>query len=408
MKFMYGNDIANPWGTLYGVRPVKRVADMLRAGADEGEIYRFLREKFEISDIKIALSIAIARKELELTKTISPNDVAIYLDIPFCPTKCAYCSFVSMSADRLKEFAEPYLSAIYQEIDAVSKIVKDLDFTVRSIYIGGGTPTTLLAIELDNLLYKLRQSFDTDALWEFTVEAGRPDTITEQKLSVMKKHGVTRVSINPQTIHEKTLLRIGRKHSTEDIYRAVSLAREAEIPVLNMDVIAGLPGEKLEDFVQTLEAVTAFKPENITIHTMSIKRASRLKEEAFAPDEENHLEASKMLNFAYPFMEEHHYEGYYLYRQKNTLGNLENTGFCLEGTACLYNIGMMQELMPIMGIGVGAVTKLLKPGRLERIFNVNDVLEYLNRQEEMRKRKEYMYEFYEKSLKLHQETEGRN
>ncbi|MBQ4517817.1 MAG: coproporphyrinogen dehydrogenase HemZ [Clostridia bacterium] len=394
---MYGNDIVNPWGTLYGVRPVKRVADMLRAGADEGEIYRFLREKFEISDIKIALSIAIARKELELTKAISPKDVAIYLDIPFCPTKCAYCSFVSMSAERLKEFAEPYLAAIYKEIDTVSKIVKDLSFTVRSIYIGGGTPTTLLAIELDNLLYKLRQSFDTEGLWEFTLEAGRPDTITEQKLSVMKKHGVTRVSINPQTIHEKTLIKIGRKHTTEDIYKAVSLAKDAGIPILNMDVIAGLPDETLTDFVHTLESVASLQPENITIHTMSIKRASRLKEEAFTPDEKNHLEASKMLNFAYPFMKEHNYEGYYLYRQKNTLGNLENTGFCLDGTACLYNIGMMQELMPIMGIGVGAVTKLLRPGRLERIFNVNDVLEYLNRQDEMRKRKDYIYEFYAES-----------
>ncbi len=395
MKFMHGNVFVNPWGSLYGVRPVKRVADMLRGGANEGMIYQSLRDLFGISDVKIALCIAVAKKELEIGKKLKTKDIAVYVDIPFCPTKCAYCSFASVSADRLKEFAEPYLSALYKDIDATSKIVKDLGFTVRSIYIGGGTPTTLMAIELDNLLYKLRKSFDEDKLWEFTVEAGRPDTITDRKLAVLKTHGVTRISVNPQTIHEKTLQRIGRKHTTEDTLRGVMLAKEAGIPILNMDVIAGLPGEQTKDFVQTLETVAGLKPENITVHTMSIKRASRLKEEEFSPDAENHVTAAEMLDFAYSFMSQQGYEGYYLYRQKNTLGNLENTGFSLPGTECLYNVGMMEEMMPIFGVGVGAVTKLLKPGRLERIFNVNDLLEYIKRQDEMCERKKYAYQFYD-------------
>ncbi len=395
MKFMHGNVFANPWGSLYGVRPVKRVADMLRVGADEATIFQTLRDLFGISDVKLALSIAVAKKELAIEKKLGPKDIALYVDIPFCPTKCAYCSFASVSADRLKEFAEPYLSALYKDIETTSEIVKDLGFTVRSVYIGGGTPTTLMAIELDNLLYKLRGSFNADKLWEFTVEAGRPDTITDRKLAVMKSHGVTRISVNPQTIHEKTLRCIGRKHTTEDTLRGVRLAKEVGIPILNMDVIAGLPGEQTEDFVQTLETVAGLKPENITVHTMSIKRASRLKEEEFSPNIENHAIAAEMLDFAYSFMSEKGYEGYYLYRQKNTLGNLENTGFSIPGTECLYNVGMMEEMMPIFGVGVGAVTKLFRPGKLERIFNVNDLLEYIKRQDEMCERKKYAYQFYD-------------
>lgn len=392
---MNGKNTANPWGGIQSVRPVKRVLQMLDDGMDAQSIRKALQADFGVSDEKITLALSVAKSERTLLQSISQRDAGLYIDIPFCPTRCAYCSFASMSADRMTEFAEPYLAALYRELDAIGRIVKDLGFTIKTVYIGGGTPTTLMALELDNLLYKIQSVFDLSAMTEFSIEAGRPDTITDEKLSVMDRRGVTRVSVNPQTIHDKTLQIIGRKHSAEAVFRAVDLVRKHQIPVLNMDVIAGLPGETLQDFQKTLEAVTACRPENITIHTMSIKRASQLKQDAFQPSAGAHRTAAEMLAFAHPYMMQNRYKGYYLYRQKNTLGNLENTGFCLPGTASLYNVGMMEEFLPVFGAGVGAVTKLVRPGRIERIFNVKDVREYIKRQAEMRERKKYAYMFYE-------------
>ena len=392
---MNGKNTANPWGGIQSVRPVKRVLQMLNDGMDAQSIRKALQADFGVSDEKITLALSVAESERTLLQSISQRDAGLYIDIPFCPTRCAYCSFVSMSADRMTEFAEPYLAALYRELDAIGRIVKDLGFTIKTVYIGGGTPTTLMALELDNLLYKIQSVFELSAMTEFSIEAGRPDTITDEKLSVMDRRGVTRVSVNPQTIHEKTLQIIGRKHSAEAVFRAVNLVRKHQIPVLNMDVIAGLPGETLQDFQKTLEAVKACRPENITIHTMSIKRASQLKQDAFQPSAGAHRTAVEMLAFAHPYMMQNRYKGYYLYRQKNTLGNLENTGFCLPGTASLYNVGMMEEFLPVFGAGVGAVTKLVRPGRIERIFNVKDVREYIKRQAEMRERKKYAYTFYE-------------
>lgn len=392
---MNGKNTANPWGGIQSVRPVKRVLHMLDDGMDAQSIRKALQVDFGVSDEKITLALSVAESERTLLQSISQRDAGLYIDIPFCPTRCAYCSFASMSADRMTEFAEPYLAALYRELDAIGRIVKDLGFTIKTVYIGGGTPTTLMALELDNLLYKIQSVFDLSAMTEFSIEAGRPDTITDEKLSVMDRRGVTRVSVNPQTIHDKTLQIIGRKHSAEAVFRAVDLVRKHQIPVLNMDVIAGLPGETLQDFQKTLESVTACRPENITIHTMSIKRASQLKQDAFQPSAGAHRTAAEMLAFAHPYMMQNRYKGYYLYRQKNTLGNLENTGFCLPGTASLYNVGMMEEFLPVFGAGVGAVTKLVRPGRIERIFNVKDVSEYIKRQAEMRERKQYAYTFYE-------------
>lgn len=392
---MNGKNTANPWGGIQSVRPVKRVLHMLDDGMDAQSIRKALQADFGVSDEKITLALSVAESERTLLQSISQRDAGLYIDIPFCPTRCAYCSFASMSADRMTEFAEPYLAALYRELDAIGRIVKDLGFTIKTVYIGGGTPTTLMALELDNLLYKIQSVFDLSAMTEFSIEAGRPDTITDEKLSVMDRRGVTRVSVNPQTIHDKTLQIIGRKHSAEAVFRAVDLVRKHQIPVLNMDVIAGLPGETLQDFQKTLESVTACRPENITIHTMSIKRASQLKQDAFQPSAGAHRTAAEMLAFAHPYMMQNRYKGYYLYRQKNTLGNLENTGFCLPGTASLYNVGMMEEFLPVFGAGVGAVTKLVRPGRIERIFNVKDVSEYIKRQAEMRERKQYAYTFYE-------------
>ncbi|MBQ9914752.1 MAG: coproporphyrinogen dehydrogenase HemZ [Clostridia bacterium] len=392
---MNGNVTSEPWGNLLSVRPVKRVADRLKAGVSENDIVRELLEEFSVSRPKIDLALALAKTELALTKDITLSDVAIYLDIPFCPTKCAYCSFASVGPEQAKLYTEPYLSALYRELEMGGEMIQKLGFTVRSVYIGGGTPTTLMALELDNLLYKINQSFDLSGCFEFIVEAGRPDTITYDKLKVMKERGVTRISINPQTIHEKTLKRIGRKHTPESVFAAMELAKDFGFSQINMDVIAGLPGESCDDFQKTLEAVAAFSPENLTVHTMSIKKASRLRQEDYTATASDHRETAKMLDFAYAYLAEKGYEPYYLYRQKNMLAGMENTGFCLPGAACLYNIGMMEEIMPVFGFGVGAVTKLIRPGRLERVFNVKDLSEYLRRQDEMRERKLYAYEFYQ-------------
>lgn len=398
MKYMNGSNIAEPWGTLCGVRPVKRVADMLRNGESHEAIRESLRNAFDISDERISLALSIAERELVLTKDLGAKEIALYIDIPFCPTRCTYCAFASFDAKQMQQYAEPYLAALYRELELGGKIVRDLGFSVRSVYIGGGTPTTLLSLELDNLLYKISQTFDLSRVTEFCLEAGRPDTITEEKLKVMSARGVTRISINPQTIHEKTLKRIGRKHTPKAVFDAVKLAKKQNFSVINMDVIAGLPGETPEDFMETLRAVEAAKPENITVHTMSIKRASNLKG-VFEPTEEAHVGASKMLDFAYQFLDETGYIPYYLYRQKHMVGSLENTGFSLPGKECLYNIGMMQELMTVIGFGVGSVTKLVRPGRIERIFNVRDLTEYLKRQDEMRSRKDYMYTFFSQEIK---------
>ncbi|MBR6729333.1 MAG: coproporphyrinogen dehydrogenase HemZ [Clostridia bacterium] len=392
---MNGNEEQlNPWGGLYNVRPVKRVVGMLKRGMTPEEIRASLQAEFQVSDEKISLALLIAQEELEEMKDLAPRDAAVYIDIPFCPTRCTYCSFASMPADKMKQYAEPYLAALFRELEYTGPIVKDLGFTIRSVYIGGGTPTTLMAIELDNLLYKISKTFSLDKLKEFTVEAGRPDTITERKLSVMRKNGVDRISVNPQTIHEKTLRRIGRRHSYADICKAVELVRGFDFKVLNMDVIAGLPGECKEDFMETLDAVSAFSPENLTVHTMHFKRASHLKPEVFTPTEAEHLETADMLRYAYSSLAEKDYKAYYLYRQKNTMGNLENTGFAKPGHRCLYNIGMMEETMPVFGFGVGGVTKLVKNDVIERIYNVKDVNEYLNRQREMCEKKKYLYTFY--------------
>ncbi len=393
---MNGNGIAKPWGSLEGVRPVKRVVDMLKAGASDMDVARELYERFGITNEKISLALSVAKEEIKLTKDLTLSDVAVYIDIPFCPTKCAYCSFASVGAEQMKDFAEPFLAALYQELTMGGKIIKDLGFKVRSVYIGGGTPTTLMAIELDNLLYKISQTFDLSSCQEFTVEAGRPDTITPERLRVMHARGVTRISINPQSIHEKTLKLIGRKHSPEAVFEALDKARAYGFPSINMDVIAGLPGESCEDFQETLKAVAQVRPENLTVHTMSIKRASRLKEEDYVPSQEQHEETAAMLRYVYDYLPGEGYVPYYLYRQKHMLAGMENTGFTLPGHACLYNIGMMQEIMPVFGFGVGAVTKILRPGHLERIFNVNDLLEYLRRKDEMCQRKLYAYKFYQK------------
>ena len=386
-----------PWGTLVGIRPVKRVVAMLEAGANEDEVRKVLKEEYEVSDKKTELALTIAKTEIDVISTLPENAICLYIHIPFCPSRCAYCSFASLPVTEMQHFIEPYLYALFEELDTIKKIVNDLKFTIVGVYIGGGTPTSILSIELDNLLNKIEKTFDLSACREFTIEAGRPDTITKSKLEVMKKHNVNRISINPQSMNDKTLSVIGRKHSTEDIYTAFSMAKDMGIEIVNMDIIAGLPQENLDEFSNTVDKVIELEPENITVHTMSIKRASRINQTGDFDTLPHSELVDKMVDYAHRKLKENGYLPYYLYRQKNILGDLENTGFYKGDTQGLYNICMMEEVRTVISAGVGAVTKLVKPGKIERIFNVKDVREYLNRAEEMRNRKNYIYNFFNKS-----------
>ncbi len=382
-----------PWGNLVGIRPVKRVVKMMNDGLSDEKIETILKQDFHVSNEKTALAMKIAEIEREVMKTIPQNAVSLYIDIPFCPSKCVYCSFASMPVSEMKDFIEPYLNALYLELDKIKTIVTDLNLEIVSIYIGGGTPTSILSLELDNLLYKITRTFDLSALREFTIEAGRPDTITESKLSVMRKYGVDRISINPQSMNDKTLERIGRKHTVEQIYQAYELAKKYNFKCINMDVIAGLPKESVSEFAYTIDAVTALKPENITVHTMSIKRAAKLNQDQDFAGLPEDFDVVEMISYAHKKLNETGYAPYYLYRQKNILGDLENTGFSRGDTPGIYNICMMEEIRSVFSAGVGAVTKLVRGDRIERIFNVKDVREYLKRAAEMRERKNYIYEF---------------
>lgn len=383
-----------PWGNLVGIRPVKRVVKMMEDGLSEEQIKTILLQDYQVSTKKTELALSIAKREISVMKRIPQRAISIYIDIPFCPSKCVYCSFASMPVTEMQDFIEPYLNALYAELDKIKKIVTDLDLTVVSVYIGGGTPTSILSLELDNLLYKIINTFDLTHCLEFTIEAGRPDTITESKLDVMKKYGVDRISINPQSMNDKTLAVIGRRHSVADVYKAFELARKYGFQSINMDIIAGLPKESVSDFMHTVDTVTAMNPQNITVHTMSIKRAAKLNQDRDFAGLPDGNAVSQMVDYAHQKLSGLLYNPYYLYRQKNILGDLENTGFSKGNTEGIYNICMMEEIRSVFSVGVGAVTKLVRGSRIERIFNVKDVREYLKRIDEMLERKNYIYEFY--------------
>ena len=384
-----------PWGRIDGVRPVKHVLRMRSEGFSDEEIKKSLKDEYDISDKKLDTMFCVADNEEKVIKDLKPNSIGLYVDIPFCPSKCIYCSFASMSTQKMGRYVEPYLNALFKEIDEAKKIVRDLGLKIESVYFGGGTPTTLLSIELDSLIRKLKESFDFSHVKEFTVEAGRPDTITEEKLKVLKKHGVNRLSVNPQSMNDKTLKVIGRNHTVEQVKKAYTMVRDFGFDCINTDIIAGLPGETLDDFKYTVDEVLKLSPENITVHTMSIKRASNINIFGCDTKSAEYEDIQKMIDYSYDTLGKNGYLPYYLYRQKNILGGMENTGFTKEGYSGIYNIVMMEEISTVVSLGVGAVTKLVKPGLIERIFNFKDVIEYINRLDEIKERKRYMYEFYE-------------
>jgi len=370
------------WGSLTGIRPAKIAEGLLARKSAKAAKSRLTREYF-VSPERAELCIETARASLAVQRTLGPRDVVLYVGIPFCPTRCAYCSFVSNSVEKSFGLIEPFVQALLCEISETAELVRELDLRVVAVYMGGGTPTALGPDDLDTVLGALREKFDLSGAREYTVEAGRPDTITQQKLEIMLRHGVSRTSVNPQSFSPKVLAAIGREHTPEDTLAAVELVRRAGAGVgalsLNMDIIAGLPGDTPEGFCQTLDTVLGLRPENITVHTLSLKKGSKIKlEDTKIPDGEA---VSDMLRYAYGLLRQRGYEPYYMYRQKFTSGGFENTGWSLPGHEGIYNICMMQELCTVLALGGGGVTKLILPGgRIERVFNPKYPREYITRQ----------------------------
>ena len=387
LKAMTGREL--PWGTLTGIRPTKIAMTKLEEGKDAEEIYSHMKETYFTGDDKIRLSIDIAEREMELIKAIdSRNGYSLYIGIPFCPTTCLYCSFTSYPISRWEGKTGLYLTALFNEMEYVAE--KQQGRSPDTVYLGGGTPTSLTAGDLDLLLTKLKATFDCTKTLEFTVEAGRPDSITREKLQVLKKHGVTRISINPQTMKQETLDLIGRRHTVEMVRECFFLARELGFDNINMDLIIGLPEESPADVEATLEAVRELSPDSLTVHSLAIKRAARLNtmKEVYKDLVINNTQ--EMVDLTARYARQMGMEPYYLYRQKNMAGNFENVGYALPGKACIYNILIMEEKQTIMACGAGTTTKILYPdeNRLERVENVKDVEQYINRIEEMKLRKE--------------------
>lgn len=381
-----------PWGTLTGIRPTKIPMAMLEEGKSKAEIRKYMKDTYFASDKKTDLSIEIAERELELLKKIDyENGYSLYIGIPFCPSICLYCSFSSSPLGLWKDKVDDYLDALEKEIDFTAEACKDK--VLNTIYIGGGTPTTLNPEQLDRLLTKVENSFDFSGLVEYTVEAGRPDSITREKLAVLRKHDISRISINPQTMKQETLDFIGRHHTVAQTIESFQMARELGFDNINMDLIVGLPEEKIEDVRETMEQIKALNPDNLTIHSLAIKRAARLRMFRDEHADMHIYNSWETIDMTAEYAKEMGMEPYYLYRQKNMAGNFENVGYAKPGKAGIYNILIMEEKQSIVALGAGSITKrVYSDGRIERCENVKDVAGYIERIREMIERKRVLLE----------------
>lgn len=388
------------WGTLTGVRPSKIPMEHLEMGESREDIERYMKEQYYCSRDKISLGYEIAKKELDILRAIDyKNGYSLYIGIPFCPTRCLYCSFPSFPLDQFKKYVKDYLKALYREIEFSAKHLWAKKLT--SVYIGGGTPTTLETDQLRSLIRKIKSSFPMEYVAEFTVEAGRPDTITFEKLKMLKEEGVTRISINPQTMNQDTLEHIGRKHTVEEVLKGFELARKAGHDNINMDLIMGLPGEQTKHVKRTLDQVEKLAPESLTVHSLVVKRAARLNMQLDKEEQFMIGDTGEMLSLTEKFAREQGYEPYYMYRQKNATGSSqdsqENIGYAKPGMESIYNIIIMEEKQSILALGAGASTKIMLPEgakKLERVENVKNVVEYINRVDEMINRKKETIERY--------------
>ena len=382
------------WGALTGIRPGKLAEKYLLAGMGPERAAREMTRVYRTSPERAALCVQAAEEALRIGETLGPRDAAVYLGVPFCPTRCAYCSFVSHSVEKSLKLVEPFVEALEREIDAVGALAAELGIRIVSVYFGGGTPTTLSPEQLRRVIVRLRGAFDLGGLREFTVEAGRPDTITEEKLAALRDGGVDRVSVNPQTMSDRVLEAIGRRHTARDVYDAMEKVRGAGFTSVNMDLIAGLPEDSPAGFADTLEKVIALEPENVTVHTLSLKKGTRITLEGTAiPDG---AAVAEMLDTARRGLTGAGYAPYYLYRQKFMSGGFENVGWSRPGHVNLYNVLIMEELCTILALGGGGVTKLVAPsvGRIERVFNAKYPYEYIGSIDRELESKEKIRAFY--------------
>ena len=390
--------IRPPWGKMTGVRPVRLIHDKRAAGWSAEQIDRFFLQRFDCSEQKYEMAKKIADlQEPILQLGSAPKTYSLYIGIPFCPSRCSYCSFVSCNLDRDRKMVQPYVDCLCREVAEIRAQAERAGLTLCSIYIGGGTPTSLSAAQLRQLMGTVRENFDLTKVVEYTVEAGRPDCTDAEKLAVIKEYGATRISINPQTFSDEVLANIGRKHSAQDILDCYADARRAGHEDINMDLIAGLPGDTVEGFEHSLRQAIALQPENITVHTLTLKRASRIVIED--QKENDYADVAAMLEKCH-LLAEAGYRPYYLYRQKNTLQNLENVGWCKPGHEGYYNIYIMEEVQTILSAGAGGSTKLIADGgkRMQRIFNFKYPNEYIQRFAEVLERKKGVAEFYDHDL----------
>ena len=371
-----------PWGILTGVRPAKIAGGLLRDGKGILKSKKILRDEYFLNPQKAALAVSVASNEIKLLRKIDKNTCSLYISIPFCPTRCAYCSFVSYTTPRLLSMIDEYIDALLVDLDRTFDAIEASGLKLNTIYIGGGTPTTLSTQQLKRIFKKISERTDTASLLEFTLEAGRPDTITKEKLTTAREYGVTRISVNPQTLNDDVLREIGRKHTAKDFFRAYKIAKKSGIRDINVDLIAGLPGDDFKNFSETLDKILELSPTNITVHTFCVKKASDALKNNAGIYSLGSTDAGKSVSYSQINTKFAGYKPYYMYRQKNTVGNLENVGYAKEGHEGYYNVLMMEEVQTIFGVGAGAVTKLVgtdKEGksRISRYFKPKYPYEYL-------------------------------
>ena len=383
-----------PWGALTGVRPVKLPTRAMRQGATRAQAEEELCREYRVSPVRARLAADCAEASLAAGELLREDEVSLYLGIPFCPTRCAYCSFVSADAGRTLNLIEPYLEAMFRELDETGALLRDLGLHIRTLYMGGGTPTTLSAEQLNRLLTRCHKVMPLERCMEYTAEAGRPDTISREKLAVLKAQGMERISVNPQSLRNEVLEAIGRRHTAEDIFRAVELAREAGFGCINMDLIAGLPKDDFEGFLGSLNGVLSLRPENLTVHTLARKKGSRLMEEG--GDSPGGPETARMVDASLDLLRGSGYVPYYLYRQKYMSGALENVGWTLPGQTNYYNIAMMEELHTVISVGGGGVTKLVdrESGRIVRLSNPKYPRDYMTALDRVLAKKQEIRTFY--------------
>ena len=383
------------WGILTGVRPAKLysrlVASLGQTSADD-----WFENTLMVSEKKLSLCKEAVMGEEAITSLSASDSFSLYISVPFCPTRCSYCSFVSHSVEHAKKLIPQYVELLCNEIKLTGEIAKNIGLRLETVYIGGGTPTTLSSEQLTRVMETVKDSFDLSDLREYTVEAGRPDTITRDKLIAIKNGGATRISINPQTMNDQVLEVIGRKHTALQTVQSFKLARELGFSNINMDIIAGLPSDTFDSFKETVNKILELDPESVTVHSLSMKRSANLNKEGKLPEIESGILADRMVDFANKTLSDRGIVPYYMYRQSKTVGNLENVGYAKSGFECLYNVYIMDETHTILACGASAVTKLKQPkgSYIERIFNFKYPYEYINRFEEIISRKDGINKFY--------------